>query len=139
MGNLAVTPAQVQPVAGGQVVNGNMGEDGDAGEAVYLDAASNKWKLEDADIDTNAATLGVLENTAANGQPCSVMCVGEIDLGIDAGVIEGRVYVASPTPGKLCARADALMVAGKYVKVFGIGAALNIVKLKPHSTDQKVQ
>ncbi len=141
MGNLAVTKEQVQPVEGGQVANGNMadGVDGDAGEGVWLDQNVNKWKLGTADDDTNAAQHGVLEATAAGGQPCVVCIEGPLDLGADAAVVEGVVYGMSPTDGKICPVDDALMVAGKYRKVLGVGKAAGVLDVHPHSTDSVVQ
>ncbi len=135
MGNLAVTAAQVQEGSGSTVSPGYMGEDGEAGESVYLNAGSGKWMLEDADGDTSASQMGILQNTAALGQPCDVCVEGEIDLGVDAGVVAGVVYVVSPTAGKVCADGDGLMVSGKYKKVLGIGAAANILRLHPHNSD----
>jgi hypothetical protein len=141
MGNLAVNPAQVQPVGGGAIMNGHMaaGVAGDAGETVYLDGASNKWKLGTADNDTNAAIHGVLEASAAGGQPCVVQHEGDIDLGADAGVVEGVTYGFSPTDGKICAVNDALMVAGKFVTVLGVGKANNVMGVKVYATDSQVQ
>ncbi len=138
MGNLAITPAQVQP-AGGTVTNGVAGEDVDAGEVGYYDAASAKWKLEDSGVDTNAAQIGIFENTAALGQPCTVCVDGPIEVGADAGPIEGVPYGVSPTTGKITALDDALMVAGEYRKYLGMGAADDKIELKPHSTDQVIQ
>ncbi len=140
MGNLAITAAQVNEGTGpNQLLNGIMGgAGGAAGETVYLDTASNKWLLEDADIDTSAAISGMLLNTAANGQPCTVQTDGGVTVGADAGIVEATVYVQSPTDGKICPADDALMTTGKYMKVVGVGTGNDQLKIHPQSTDEQI-
>ena len=140
MGNLSITAAQVLEVgSGNQKVNSVAYEDVVAGEVGFFDAASGKWKLEDADIDTSLAQIGMFLNTAAASQPVEVITGGDVDVGAAAGPIEGVVYAVSPTSGKVCPIDDALLGAGKYVKTIGVGGPDNTIRLQPHSTDLQVQ
>ena len=140
MGNLSITASQVlESGSGNQIVNSKAYEDVVAGEVGYYDAASGKWKLEGAAIDTsNSGQYGVFLNTADAGQPVAVLTGGDVDVGAAAGPVVGEVYMISPTSGKICPAHDALLGSGKYIKVLGVGAAANVIKIQPHSTDQQV-
>ncbi len=128
MTDLAVTATQVIPSAGAQKSTGLCGETIAAGQICYLDAATSRYKLTDAnDAARNTQDPVVALNSGGSEQPLVVQRGGTVTLGAGASPVVGTVYVASGTPGGICPIAD-LPSAAKVI-VVGVGGATNTLGL----------
>jgi hypothetical protein len=104
MTDLAITAASV--VAGSNATRdiGTAGATITAGQAVYLDSATNKWLLSDNNGTGTRQVKGIALNGAALNQPLSVLKSGDITIG--ATLTPGVAYYLSATPGGICPVAD---------------------------------
>lgn len=126
MADITVTAASV--IAGGDAVveHGRAGATITAGQVVYKEASSGKFKL----TDTNSATAevknayGIALNGASDGQPLAVQKAGSITIG--ATVVAGTAYYASETPGGIQSAAD---VATEAVVLLGIATSASVIKM----------
>jgi hypothetical protein len=98
-----------------------------AGQVVYLDSATNTFKLADCNSGTAAARVpfGVALDNAAAGQPVQVQTSGPVTIG--AAVTPGVGYYLSATPGGICPVAD--MVAGCFPSFLGF--AISATQISP--------
>ncbi len=126
MADITVTAASV--IAGGDatIENGRAGATITAGQVVYKEASSGKFKL----TDTNSATAevknayGIALNGASDGQPLAVQKSGSITIG--ATVTAGTAYYASETPGGIQSAAD---VGTEAVAFLGIATSASVIKM----------
>lgn len=126
MADITVTAASV--IAGGDatIEHGRAGATITAGQVVYKEASSGKFKLS----DTNSATAevknayGIALNGASDGQPLAVQKSGNITIG--ATVTAGTAYYASETPGGIQPAAD---VATEHVAFLGLATSTTVLKL----------
>ncbi|MDX0555542.1 hypothetical protein GOL37_27350 [Sinorhizobium medicae] len=104
MADLVITAASV--VAGTNSTRdiGTAGATITAGQAIYLDAATNKWLLSDNNGTGTRQVHGIALNGASLNQPISIHKAGDITIG--ATLVAGTDYWLSGTAGGLCARAD---------------------------------
>ena len=117
MADLTITAANVLQTDG-NFTDGTAGATITAGQTVYLDATTNRWKLAQADGTSAEASLrGVALHGASNGQPLRVLTSGRYNPG--ATVAVGTVYVVSATAGGIAPIAD--LVATNYVSILGVG------------------
>jgi hypothetical protein len=138
MTDLSITASQVQPgTTDAAFEYGTAGATITAGQAVYLDATTNKYKLADCDLSAAAATVrGIALNGAADGQPIKVQTGGTITLGAGAAPAVGTVYVLSSTAGGIAPAAD--LATGKRTSIIGVGAATNTLLIKINNSGQVV-
>jgi hypothetical protein len=135
MSDLSITASQVLPDDTGSQAFGTAGTTITAGQVVYLDSATNTWKLFDAnDTAANTASPGIALNGASSGQPVKVQTSGSPVIGAGAAPSVGVVYVASATPGGIAPSAD--IVTGWRVAILGVGAATNAIKLSISNSGQ---
>lgn len=82
MTDLTITATSVVGDGAGKRSFGTAGEAITAGQAVYLDATVNKWKLADSDSVTSGANKagGIALNGAALNQPVTVQVEGDVTL-----------------------------------------------------------
>lgn len=130
MADLTITAASVVPGSNAVINRQYMaGASVTAGQPVYLDAATNTWKL--ADANGSAATaeaLGVALHAASSGQPLAVQTAGDITIG--ATVAVGTIYVLSATAGGIAPSADG--ATGWYTTILGVATTAAIIRLAPN-------
>lgn len=97
-----------------------------AGQVVYLDAATDTYKLADAD---GAAALrvprGICLNGAAIGQPVQIITKGSLTIG--ATLTGGVAYALSATAGAICPISD--LTTGAYPAFLGIPTSTTVLKV----------
>lgn len=131
MADLTITAASVAKGSGAKTEPGTAGATVLAGQTVYLDSATNTYKLADNDSATAAvrAPRGIALHASLSGQPLLVLTAGPITIG--ATVAVGEVYCLSSTPGGICPHAD--IGAGDYNTILGIGTSTTVIDVKLHS------
>lgn len=127
MTDLVITAASVLPGSGARIVEGTAGAALTAGQALYLDSATNTYKLADTDSATAAvrSAVGIALHAAASGQPIAVQTGGSITIG--ATLTAGDAYWLSGTAGGICPVAD--VAAGDYPEIIGIATSTTVMKL----------
>jgi hypothetical protein len=124
MADLSITEANVLASADAVVETGTLGATIPAGDTVYLSETDGRYELADAD---GAAALrrprGIVLNGGVDGQPTKILRQGDITLG--AVLTAGVTYYQSPTPGKICLRADVL--TGDYVCIIGVAKSTTVL------------
>ena len=127
MADLSITAASCVPASGAPVEWGVSGATITAGKAIYLDTATNTWKL----ADNNDATAAVRQATAialtgsSSSQPLAYMRSGSLTLG--ATMTAGTAYYLSATAGGICPVAD--LASGQYPQVVGIATSTTVLQL----------
>lgn len=120
MSDLSITAASVVAGDGATIARGTAGASLTAGQALYLDAASNKMKLADAN---GAAALrivrGIALHAAADGQPISYITEGPLNIG--ATLTVGEIYVLSATAGGVAPKGD--LATGHGVSIVGVATS----------------
>jgi len=98
-----------------------------AGQVVYLDSATDTYKLADSDSATAAARSprGIALNGGGTGQPIQIIRSGNLTAG--GTLTAGLAYYLSKTPGGICPVAD--IAAGGYATVLGIATSTTVLKL----------
>lgn len=127
MADLSITPGSVLRIDG-STEPGIAGEDITAGQVVYLDSATNTYKLADANGASAAvATVqGIALHGALTGQPLLIHLAGIIAVG--ATVVLGGAYILSATPGGICPYAD--IASASYVSYLGIAVTTARIRIK---------
>ena len=127
MADLSITAANVVPGTNATIDRSYLaGATITAGQAVYFDTTTSKWKLADANLSQAAAVLGgIALNGASDGQPIAVQTRGQITIG--ATVAVGTVYVLSATAGGIAPVADA--TTGWYASTLGIAITTAIIDI----------
>lgn len=127
MADLSVTAASCVPVAPYTLKYGIAGATITAGKPLYLDSATNTWKLADsngASDEIRKATALALTGSSA-GQPVAYMTEGDVTLG--ATMTAGVAYYLSDTAGGICPVAD--LGAGEYPCLIGIANSTTVLRL----------
>lgn len=105
MAALSITAANVAWISGGKNNSYNAGAAITAGQAIYLDSATNTWKLADGDASAAAADCqGIALNTGVSGQPMTVQTDGTLTIG--GTMTLGEVYFVSTTAGAIIPAGD---------------------------------
>jgi hypothetical protein len=126
MADITVTAANVAQGANAVLEQGVYGGTIAQGQAVYLDAADNRYKLGDAnDSALTAATRGIALTAGVAGQPGVIQKGGRINPG--GTVVPGTVYVQSATPGGIAPAAD--LASGHRVTVLGVGVSASEIEM----------
>jgi hypothetical protein len=127
MADLTITAASVISGSGAKKTLGVAGAAITAGQAVYLDATTNTFKLADDNSATAAARVpfGIALHAASAGQPLSVQTEGPITIG--AALTAGVAYYLSDVPGGICPVAD--LAAGEYPSILGIATSTTVLDL----------
>ncbi len=132
MGALSITAAQVLPTADTQYAYGIAAAAITQGQAVYLDATANTWKLFDANDTSNNTQTPYVAMTAAGaaGSPITVAVGGTITLGAGAGPTLGVIYIAGATvAGDIAPSTD--LASNWRTSILGVGGATNTLIMKP--------
>ncbi len=126
MADLSITAANVVAASDAVILSGTLGETATAGQAVYLDSATKKLRLADADLSvTTAAAVGILLNGGSDDQPADYAIAGGIDLGATLGVT--TIYVLSGTAGGIAPAAD--LATSDWATILGVGTAADNLKI----------
>lgn len=132
MADITVTAANVQPGTGAEIdTRYRFGATVTAGQAVYLDTATNTWKLADADASAATAVLGgVALNGGASGQPAAVLKGGNYNPG--GTVVAGTIYCLSANAGGICPAAD--LGSGDTVAILGVATSASNIAVQIHNS-----
>lgn len=125
--DLSVTAANVVPGADAVIDRGTAGATVTAGQVVYKESSTGKFKL----ADNNSATtevrvpFGIALNGASAGQPIAVQKAGTITIG--ATLTAGVQYYLSGTAGGIAPVAD--LTTGMYPSTVGLATSTTVMKL----------
>jgi hypothetical protein len=130
MADLSITAASVVAGSGAKKAAGTAGAAITAGQVVYLDTATNTYKLADTDSATAAvrSPVGIALHAASANQPLTIVTSGPVTIG--ATVAVGDVYYLSGTAGGLAPFAD--VAAGDYPCIIGICTSTTVLDVKIH-------
>lgn len=125
MADLSITGTAVVAASDATLESGTAGATITGGQRVYLDTATGRYELADADAATTIErrSRGIALHGAADGQPLRIIRSG--DLTMNAVLTAGVTYYGSPTPGGICPRADVL--AGDYVEIVGVAKSTTVL------------
>ncbi len=123
MADLSITTANV--VAGSNATRdiGTAGATITAGQAVFLDSATNKWALSDNNGTGTRQVKGIALNSASLNQPLSVLKDGDVTIG--ATLVPGTAYYLSATPGGICQVAD--LATGMDSVLIGLAKSASVL------------
>ena len=130
MADISVTAANVVFSVNAKFYYGTAGATITAGQTVYLDSATGKYKLGDANASAaTAAIKGIAAVNCSDGQPIQVGYWDD-DFTPGATLTNGTVYVASATAGGIAPAAD--LTTGWYPTVLYVAksttkSVLNLV------------
>lgn len=129
MASLSITAANVIAGTDSTSEYGTAGATITAGQAVYYDETTSKWKLADCDDATAAVRMsakgGVALNGASDGQPLKVLRSGDITIG--ATMTAGTSYYLSPTAGGIAPLADVL--TGDTIVLIGVAHSASVLNV----------
>lgn len=135
MAALTITVANIIPASGYSAESAYVaGATITRGQAVYLDAATNTWKL--ANAITSAATagsagLGISLSDVVSGQPMLVMISGTLAFG--AILTNGGVYIAGGTAaGDIAPVAD--LTTTWRLSILGVANGTSNMIIRPWAT-----
>jgi hypothetical protein len=126
MSDISITATSVLQGGNAVVVHGIAGAAITAGQVVYLDAATGKWKLADANGSGTTHPGGIALNGAASGQPVAVQTSGDITVG--GSLTAGSRYYLSGTAGGIMPEAD--LTTGDNVALLGLAKSTTVLALK---------
>lgn len=129
MADLSLTAANVIPQSNAIIDRSRYaGATIAAGDMVYLDSTTKKWKLADADSATQEIqeTSGMAVSGASDGQPIAVQTSGDVALG--AVLTAGSRYYLSSTPGKIEPEAD--LSTGEEINLIGLAKSTTVLTIK---------
>lgn len=131
MADLSITAASVLAGAGALITHGVAGAALTAGQVVYLDEATDSFKLSDSNSATAAVrdVDGITLHAAAPGQPIAVHTRGPITIG--ATLAAGQTYAASETPGGIEPVSD--LGSGEYPTILGMATSTTVLNVKIQS------
>ena len=104
-----------------------------AGDVLYLDTTTGKWKkaIITSGLTAGSAGLGVALTGGGDGQTGVIQTSGNINPGGTAVV--GTVYIVSTNAGKLAANAD-VTVTGNFKQIIGIATTASNILMIPGCT-----
>lgn len=119
MTDVSQTAASVKWVSGKRPFVGKAGAAIAAGNQLYLDLTTLKYKLADADNADTSEFAGVALSDGVDGRDMLIAPPGAV-INWGATLTAGTIYVMSTTAGGVAPWAD--LSAGDYVVVLAIGA-----------------
>jgi len=128
MADLSITASAVIASGNSTIENGTAGATITAGQVVYKEASSGKFKLADSNSATSEAktAYGIALNGASDGQPLAVIRSG--DLTINAVLTAGAAYYLSETAGGIQPVAD--LGTGEYVGLIGVAKSTTVLSVR---------
>ena len=125
MTDVSITAANVVAGANASRQSGTAGVAITAGQAVYFDGTTNKYKLSESNATGAKTVNGIALNSAALNQPVAIQVHGPITIG--GTLVAGTTYCQSTTPGGICPQAD--ITTGGDVVVLGVAASTTVLNL----------
>lgn len=119
MTDISVTAGNVTWVSGTRWMLGIAGATITPGQSIYLDTATNTYKLADANAAASAVVAGIALDSAVSGRPFLFAPPGAV-INWGATLTAGTIYELSETAGGVAPSAD--IGTGVYVNVLCIGA-----------------
>ena len=137
MVDLVITAANVIPgteAEGAQFEYGTAGATITPGQAVYLEASTNTYKLADNNDTSEALSVvrGISLHAATANQPLKIQTRGPITIG--ATVASGSVYVLSATAGAIAPVADLATGNRCTLIMVGMNGSTTRANLQPYSS-----
>lgn len=138
MADVSITAANVLAASTASTKQGTGGEAFTQGDVLYKRSSDNKYLKAQADGTAEEAgsveLVMALTDCAADGQPCVVLTLGDVDLG--SVLTEGEIYVVSATAGAIAPEAD-ISTSTHYVTVVGVAVDSDTLEFRPiHSGAQ---
>lgn len=131
MADLTITAGSVKIKGSSKAVRVSFGDTITEGKTVYLDSATNKVKLADAnDTAPKASVYGIAITPGVDGDVGYILRSGQIDVG--ATLTVGQVYVQSTTAGGIAPYAD--LASTNYVTILGVASAAGTLELDIQAT-----
>jgi hypothetical protein len=127
MADISITGTSTVAGSGAKVAEGVAGAALTGGQVVYLDSATNTYKLADCNSATAAvrSPVGFALHACASGQPIAVQLSGSITLG--GTLTAGVAYYLSGTPGGVRPVAD--NTTGDYPVLLGMATSTTVLKM----------
>ena len=127
MADLSITAANVVPGSDAVIRSGTAGVAITAGQVVYLDEATDTYKLADNDSGTAAlrSPAGIALHSASANQPLAIIVRGQVTIG--AAILAGVGYYLSSNAGGICPVAD--LATGDYPVLLGFGASTTVLNV----------
>lgn len=127
MADLVIVDVDVEEGPGAIVQGGVAGEAIKAGQPVYLDSASSRYKLARANAESTDDVAGVTINNSQDGQRMDFVVAGRLI--VNAVVVPGEVYALSAAAaGGIAPVGD--LIAGDFVTVLGIGINTTAIQVQ---------
>lgn len=130
----AVALTAPTPGAGAQTRWGTAGATIVAGQAVYLDIATNTYKLADAGALATAALAGFALTGASSGQPVKILTGGALTA---TGLTAGEAYFLNTTAGSIGLYAD-LTGNTDYITYVGTASTTTVMSVNIHVSGVKL-
>ena len=126
MVDISITAANVVAGADARTESGTAGATITAGQTVYLDSATNTYKLADSNgAEALRTPRGVALHGASANQPLTIQKSGLVTIG--GTLTAGVAYYQSDTPGGICPVAD--VGSGEYACIVGIATTAAVLDL----------
>lgn len=125
MADITITAGDVQAGSSARTTTGTAGETITAGQPVYLDSSTQRYKRALHTGSTTAVAVGIALHGAANGQPLSIQTAGAITL--SAVMTAGEIYAVSANAGGIAPCGD--LGAGDYTTVLGVAESTSSLVL----------
>ena len=110
-----------------------MGASTTQGQAAYLDATDNKWKLADSNVSAITAGsngVGVFATPGASDGFGLLVTGGQLIFG--GGLTKGTVYCVGATPGTIVPVSD--LTTGDFVTILGVASSTSVLDVAPRAT-----
>lgn len=125
MADISITAANVV-YSSGTKLTGTAGAAITAGQLVYLEAASQTYKLAQGNAAATNNPAGIALNNCSANQPIIVQSTGTLNIG--ATLTVGQTYVMSAAnPGGIAPVSD--LTTGNYVAVVGVAVTANNIQM----------
>jgi hypothetical protein len=131
MTDISLSAANVVSQGSSTITHGVAGAAITAGQLVYKEKSSGKFKLADNDGATAEVktAYGMALNGAADGQPLAVLLSGEVALG--SVLTAAARYYLSDTPGGIAPEGD--LSDGMNLCLIGIAKSATVLSFKIHA------
>jgi hypothetical protein len=126
MADVVITPSSVVQGSGAKTKTYVAGETITAGQLAYYHTDGRVYKTDADGSVQSRALLGLTLNGGALNQPILVQTEGQVNLG--AGLQQGRIYVASATPGGFAPAAD--QIVGWASLLVGVALSTAVLDLR---------
>ncbi len=127
MADISITASAVLPGSGARTRHVTAGATITAGQVVYREASTGKYKLADTDSATAEVRTpaGIALNGASDGQPLTILTQGLLTL--NAVLTQAVAYYLSGTAGGICPVAD--VASGDYTTVIGVAQSSTVLNV----------